>query len=268
MFLKETAFLVKTIFILIVLCFISPVMAQTSADSIQADAEEVADTVRVKKKIIVNKTVYVPMAVKTDLFYLSLNGGLFGEESYYNVCESCQEYADKAQATNSSALSYTYGLNAAYAPGKLYFSLGASGSHDRKRFSFVDSKGKAYNANNELKFFGVDFSAGYWFRKNKKGFSYLLMAGASYAWLYQVSGSKLSQDNPDQVVNLNEEMDYYPTVVILNAAFRVLYPISPKTKLFGELYYSYDTRTIIKTDEFVQQRNVYGLRVGIMRTLK
>ncbi len=243
-------------------------MAQTPVDSIQADAEEVADTVRVKKKIIVNRTVYVPLAVKTDLFYLSFYGGLFGDKSYYMECESCKEYADKVQASNSSALSYTYGLNAAYSPGKLYFSLGASGSHDRKRFSFVDSKGQSFNAINELKFFGVDFSAGYWFRKNKKGFSYLLTAGASYAWLYQVSGITLSQDNPDQVVNLSDEIDYYPTNIIANAALRALYSISPKTRLYAELYYSYDTRTIIKTNEFVQQRNVYGLHFGIMRTLR
>ncbi len=241
-------------------------LAQTPLDSLE-EVEHV-DTVRVKKKIIVNKIVYAPMLKKENIFFIGLNAGTFGDKSYYSSCESCQTYANKVHEATSYAFSYNYGLNVAYSPRKLYFSLGVSGSHYRSNFHYVDSSGTTHNAINELRFAGVDFSGGYWFRKQNTGFSYMLLGGVSYGWLYKVSGSTLSQKNSDKVVDLKNEIDFYPTPISINAAIRILYPIARKFNVHADIFYAYDTKTIIKTAQFVQQRNLYGLKLGFIYTFK
>jgi hypothetical protein len=250
------------------LFFVNAALAQSPADSLQEQEEEI-DTVRVKKKVFVSKTVYAPPLKKENIFFISAYVGAYTDKSYYNVCESCKSYFDSVQAATSFALSYTYGLQIAYSPKKWYLALGASSAHYRSRFNFTDSIGQAYNTINALNSIDFNFAGGYWFRKEKQGLSYMALGGLSYALLNSVSGSTLSRENSGRVVDLKDEIAFSPTQISINATLRLLYPLFSKVKAFGDLFYAYDVKTIIKANnEFVQQRNMYGLKLGLMYRFK
>jgi hypothetical protein len=236
-------------------------LAQSPADSAQADVEQI-DTVRVKKKVFVNKIVYAPPVKKENVFFISGYAGVFSEQSYYKVCESCTGYFDKVQAATSKMPSYNYGLSFSYSRNQLYFSAGLEGSIYRQKFQYTDSLAQTYSATNELKTLALSALGGYWFRKDKNGLSFMLLAGASYGALYAISGNTLSRKHSDRVVELKDEIEYFPTQVIINGTIRILYPVVKKIKIFGDLFYGYDIKTFIKTSEIVQQRNMYGLKIG------
>jgi hypothetical protein len=248
------------IFFMILMTF----RASAQVDTLATPAEEVdVDTVRVKKKIIVNKVVYLPELPKTNRLFFSVYGGLYGDKSYYKVCDVCQEYYNQVQAATSPAVSYEYGIDLAYSPKKWVFTFGASHMFNRSRFSFTDSTGRENRAINRLNYVSANLYAGYWFNKDRQGFSYQLMAGPSWQWLSAFSGLTLRRSNPRQVVELKEEMDYYPTNITVNAMARVFYSIQSRIYIYAGIFYNYDIRSIVRTEQIVQQRNIFGLNIGL-----
>ena len=259
----------KVIFLFLCCCFliISNQSFAQVADSLSQQTEEI-DTVRVKKKIVLNKVVYLPELPKTDRLFLSFYGSVYGAKNYNKVCEICATYFDKVKASTTPLVSYSYGFDIAYSPRKTYFSIGASNTFYRNKFHFTDSSGTTYNDINTLHYINTNLNVGHWFRKNTGKLSYLLLAGSSFQWLAGVSGLTLKQSNPNQVVRLKDEFDFHPINITVNATARALYNISRKFFIHADLFYNYDTRSIIKTEQFVQQRNVFGFNAGILYKVK
>ncbi len=258
------------IFIRLVFClfFVNHfAFAQMPSDTLSSSTEE-ADTVRIKKRIVVKKTVYLPALPETDRLFLSIYGGVYGDKSYYKVCDVCKDYFDKLQGTRSFAWSYTYGVDLAYTPRKWYVSIGASISNYQYAFQFTDSAGVSYKAVNQLSYIGANWNVGYWLRKEKKGLSTLVLIGPSYNWLKSASGYTLARQNPSKVAQLQDEVSLYPTNITLNAALRFSLHVGNRVAMQGDIFYAYDLRTIVKGGQFTQQRNMLGIKLGLSYRLR
>jgi hypothetical protein len=240
---------------------------QTEGDSIIYTDE--IDTIRIKEKLVVNKTIYIRPEVKKDRVYLSGYAGTSTEKSYYGVCAECRDYFNKVKNATKPTVSYTYGLDFIFSPGKLYFSSGISLSYYRYKFNFTDSLSDQYTSNNKLNYMQGNISAGYWLGKNKSKLSTVLLGGISFAKLNKIAGSTLNLENPQKVVPLQEEISYYPYNFTANATIKLVYRLTRNFNAFGDLFYNYDIRTINKTSEpYTKQRNIIGLKLGVIYKLR
>ncbi len=241
---------------------------QSTSDSIVY--EDLIDTVRVKKKVFINKTIYILPDKTTSLYYISGNIGIYGVKNYSSICPECKEYFHKVEKATKSSLSYILGLNFVYSPKKFLLSVGASISSSRAKFNYTNASNNKFKNNNRLTYYEATIMLGYWLNKNKSRMSYIVSGGISAASLHKVVGSTINFEDSETIAPLKEELNFSPSVLIVNGSVKLVYALSKRFSPALDIFYRYDLNSLIKTTKqpYTLQRNMLGLKLELFYKLK
>jgi hypothetical protein len=241
--------------------------AQVLIDSLEAENIEV-DTVIIKEDPLIYTKTLVIEQVKTVKLYASAYAGVFTTVNYYSPCENCEAFLKQYRSSIRSRNSYSYGLELAYVPKKIIWSIGAAYSVIKEEFDYTSPNGAHFSANNSLSHLEIKATTGYWLRRGKKNISFLLHGGIVYSRLIQSEGLLNSYTDAENVVSINDAGKLRPNQYNLTLGIKTILLPARRIKVFIEPYYQ---GSLLNTTKdyfpYSQYYNLFGMKAGVMFSL-
>jgi hypothetical protein len=219
----------------------------------------------IKKKIHVTKEL--PALPKRTFLYYSLQTGFSINRDYYAACATpiCMDYYLKVRSATKPLYNNIVSFSIGFISNRFVLEPSLSYSLYRDRFTydnFIQNEKEEINYYHQLDF---SLKPGYYFDTKKSRYYLLLKAGPSLSYLANVSGLTYSKDNPNNVSNLNKEFKFNLFSYRLGMELSLGKKAYNKPGFISTLFYSYDLLSIInKKDYFTRQRNVLGIKIGVI----
>ncbi len=245
-------------------CFLLIIIHSAFSQITDSTGTQETDTVIIKEDPIIIKQTINLLEIKQAKWYVFGNVKIFKASDNYAACKGYEAFLNKVSGSIKSGLNYGFGIDIIYAPKKIVFSAGINYNLYSEKFKYVNDSSQTFTSENKSRYVSLDLKAGYWFLRNKKHLSFMILAGPVVSQVLSYSGMNLEPINTNQPQPISSLDRYNSTQYGVVADYLLFYQLR-KYKLCAGVSYNYGFQSITKDYQpYSQMRNVLSIRFGIV----